>query len=162
MECQRSRVGFEILAQLLGFALPIRGVRDERTPAVLVHNYGEGRFGPRFQLADGQHERLALEWNQGGKRQALLFVETRHANLPFIRAEHEDFGFAISIPVSDRQIADAGERRESFRGGQRTILLLEMERDLPALGLGDEQVRQAIAINIGPAQAAAGLVGEGG
>src|SRR2546425_7564893 len=34
-----------------------------------------------------------------------------------------------------------------------------MERDLPALGFGDEQVRQAIAIDIGPEQAAAGLVG---
>ena len=76
--------------------------------------------------------------------------------MPLIGAEYEDLRLAVAIPVRNCQVANARQRGESHWGGKGAVRLLEVDGNLAAIGLGDQQIGQAIAIDIGPQQAAAG------
>ena len=78
--------------------------------------------------------------------------------MPLIGAEHEDLRLAVAIPIRHCQVANARQSGESLWGGKGAVRLLEADGNLAAIGLGDEQIGQAVAIDIGPQQAAAGPV----
>ena len=135
MKGEGGGVGFEVLAQLLGLGFAVGGAGHQRAPVVLVHDHRQGRFGGGLESAHRKDQRLAFEGQQGRKGQALLFIQARDADRPFIAAEHEDFRFAIPIPVRDGQVADARQRGKGAWSGQRTIFLLEKYRDLSVFGI---------------------------
>ena len=69
-------------------------------------------------------------------------------------AQKEDFRVAVAVPIRHRDLADAGQARKFFRLGERTVRLLQINRELAALRLGHEQIRQPVAVDIGPQLAA--------
>ena len=113
-------------------------------------------MAPAWSWPSGQRERLAVERDQGGERQPLFLIQPGHAHLALVGAEHENLRVAVAVPVRDRQVADARQGGEGLRGSQRAVRLLEIDGKLAALRLGDEQVGQAVAVDIGPAAGRAG------
>jgi len=54
-----------------------------------------------LQFADCEDERFAIDRDERGKWQPLFFIKLRHPNLAFVRAQHENFGFAVAVPIRD-------------------------------------------------------------
>ncbi len=157
-------IGFEAFAELLRFGLAIRGAGGEGTLAVLIHDDRERRLRAGLERAHRHRERFAFERNQGRERQATAVVEPGYPNLLFAAlgrrgAEQKNLWLAVAVPIRHGQIAYADQRGKSLWLGERAIGLLQVERDFSALRFGPEKVRKAVAVHVGPQQAAPWLVG---
>ena len=158
VEEERAGVGLEGLGELLRARLRAGKLRDERALTVRVHDDGERRLGPRCQQADGHGQRAAFQSDGLWKRDAAARLNLAHAQLAFIRAQHEDLRLPVPVPVRDGEFGDAGERGKLLRRAERAIFLLEINTELPAVRLGHEQVGEAVLVHVGPGAAPPGLV----